>query len=154
MGLVFGCYEDSLTRFRPKLKNYGAINKMREVILQTMAFFLTFWAAIFLLSGSLGLSPEDIARLSKPQRDTQTELARNLSNQKADTLTGAVLLFAAFIFQIILFFLPVTWQRILGGNKKALVYGIVLSMIILILSGWLDIYLRRSIYENVTKILS
>jgi len=78
---------------------------MIKSIIQITAIILTLGASVFLIKSNFGLTPEVILKLSSSHVGYNSQMIKSLASQTADTKVGAILLFIAFICQLVSFFL-------------------------------------------------
>ena len=73
---------------------------MLRTAVQIGALALTLESAWFLARGSMGLTPAQIAELSRPKFGYNLEVAQSIAQQHADARVGTVLLLIAFALQL------------------------------------------------------
>jgi hypothetical protein len=104
------------------------------------------------LKGSLRLSAEDIARLASTYWNSNTEVARNLSRQKVDTLIGFAFLLLAFFSQLAGLSLPVVLDDYFPATAET-IGALCLSIILFLLGLYLSNVLGSKTYKRVETIL-
>ena len=73
---------------------------MVRTFIQVLALSLTLVASLFLLKANFGLSVKNIAEISSTRWDYNSEVARSLAQQQADTAVGFFYLLLAFGLQM------------------------------------------------------
>ena len=116
---------------------------MIRTFIQISSLFLTLEAALFLAKGNLGLSARAIAELASAKWDFNADLISNLSQQRADTWIGVLLLLIAFALQIVNAMWPMRWSDF-TVHKGATVYAVVISIVI----GFGAFYLSKQVARN------
>jgi hypothetical protein len=126
---------------------------MLRTFIQVVALTLTLSASVFLVKSSFVLSAKQIAGLSGTYWDYNLELAKNLSQQQADTRVGVLLLLSDFIFQMINLLWP---MRIcdFAVNRKGVIIAIIFSIIIIFIFLCLNKLLAARVTKNVENILT
>jgi|GEM_PF-3961947 len=106
---------------------------------------ITFVAAIFLSKSCLELKSE---RLLWRVQDSLA-IVEGMSHQRADTIVGTILLFAAFIWQMINLARPAIWLDLAGISGTELSVTLVLTMSLFVTCYYLSNHLGRRIYLRV-----
>lgn len=109
---------------------------MLRTALQVTAIGLTFFSAVFLLKGSLGLSAQDMVDLSVAGAiagmANNVDVAESLAKQNADTWVGFALLLLSFGFQMVDLFWPVR-SGDEGMRQAGALIGLCVSTIIFLI---------------------
>jgi len=100
-----------------------------RTFIQVTSLVLTLEAAFFLARGNLGLSAENIAELGKMKLDYNADVIWSLSEQRADTWIGVVLLLMAFSLQMANTLWQVRWVDF-AVSKRGAVLGVIVSAVI------------------------
>ncbi len=100
-----------------------------------IAATITFCGAIFVIAAAFRLTPDFIARLSSTTYEALSlERLRNLAEEKAYVVSGAILIFFAFLLQIVpLVLIQEEWQILDDHYKIAVYLAISLSIILVLL---------------------
>jgi len=125
---------------------------MIRTTIQFTAMWLTIVSAIFLIKGSLALSPQDILELSATKYGANLAVTANLAGQQADTRVGFAILVISFTLQLSVTFWEMKWGQF-STDKR----GVIISLAICALIFFVGVYIGRSLkhrtMKDVTKIL-
>ncbi|MBI4491016.1 MAG: hypothetical protein HY694_18195 [Deltaproteobacteria bacterium] len=113
-------------------------------LLQLAPICITFVAGFLLTKSSLELKVENIAWLVQ----NTFAIMENLCHQKADTVIGSVLLFIAFIWQMVNLTQPRLIRDFAGITWCSILLAIVLTLLLLGLSYFASKCLGKRIYSK------
>ncbi len=125
---------------------------MIRTFVQVFALLMIVESTIFLYKSTLLLKPSDIANLSRTKWDYDTQSAKDLSAQQADTKVGTVLLLLGLIFQFAHLLWPMSWNDF-KVNPKGVALAVLLSILIGAGSWIWSGKLRGKTDTEVTRIL-
>jgi len=126
---------------------------MVRSFMQVTALTLTLFASIFLVKSSLILSVKDIANLSSTYFNYNKHLMKSLSEQQSDTRIGSILLFLAFLLQMINLMVPERMSDS-GINRIGIIIAIVFSIIVLLVSLWASKFFTGKTVNATQNVLS
>ena len=104
---------------------------MCKVYIQFCSILATLISSLFLLKGSIGLSPKAIAELSSMKYRYNSDLVHTFSHQSVDTKIGVSLLILSFLLQLLQSFYPVSDSSQLK-NLKIILYALFSAIIVYI----------------------
>lgn len=125
---------------------------MLRTFIQVMALGLTLIATYFLLKSSLALSTKDIAELSTTYFNSNPYVAKNLSQQQADTRIGFANILLSFIAQTINLLLEKRWKDF-GVNRIGVIIAIFALILTFFISWHWSKYLSDTTQKDVENIL-
>lgn len=126
---------------------------MLYTLLQSLATILTLESAVFLTKGSLALTPQSIAGLSSTYFGFNRHLIRSLSNQKADTGMGSILLLLAFLLQMVTLWRGPTYGDLGSADRTGLTMGFVIGVLILLMALWTSSMYSSRLVKRVEDVL-
>jgi MFS superfamily sulfate permease-like transporter len=113
-------------------------------LVQLAPICITFVAGFFLSKSFLDLKVENIAWHAQDS----FVIMENLSHQKADTVVGSILLFVAFIWQMINLTRPVLIGDFAGIPSISALVAIILTLLLSVLCYFASKCLGKSIYSK------
>ncbi|MBI3364113.1 MAG: hypothetical protein HY033_04320 [Ignavibacteriae bacterium] len=125
---------------------------MLSTCIQVSAIVLTLGSAIFLIRGSLTLTPTTIARLSSTYFDANPEIPRNLCDQKADTIAGFSFPLFAFLLQLSNSLWPMRFKDF-DVHITGVLLGIIIPAVLIFAGFIISNALGNSLFQDVQKIL-
>jgi hypothetical protein len=108
---------------------------MLRTLIQATALIVTLIASFFWIRGSISLTAKDMASLARTFYGYNSTVVNNLAMQKADSLIAAFLLLMSFILQGVNMAWPMRFDDF-AVDKKGLVWAIIVSFFIFVLSYW------------------
>jgi hypothetical protein len=114
--------------------------------------FLTLISSFLLVKGTFNSNIEDIAKLASTGWGYNLSVARNLSEQQADTKVGFWLLLLSFVLQTVNSLWPMAYQDF-EINKNGLFLACVVSIIIFMFSVRVSISMANRSFSEVKSIL-
>ena len=121
---------------------------MLRTFIQFTALWLTLISAIFLAIGSISLSVEDIAALSKAKYGFNLDVANNLAQQQAFARVGLFILLLSLGFQMLL----MRWKDF-AINWKGIIFSIIFAVVILCLGFYAAKTLQDRTFRKTEIIL-
>ena len=106
---------------------------MFRTFIQVIALLLTVMSAIFLIRGVIGMTPKDMAELSRMNWEYSLSAARNLAKQKAGTIIGFVLLMSGLVLSLA----NLLWEMRICDFRvsyKGIILAVLVSIIIFLAS--------------------
>jgi hypothetical protein len=126
---------------------------MIRTFIQMSAMILTLAASVFLLKSNLGLTPNTIAKLSKPHLDyLSDEFVKTFSKQSADTRVGIVLLLLSFALQMGNALWPLRWKDF-GIDWHGVLISLGLCVIIITASDLYSRFLSKKLYKQSIEVI-
>ena len=124
---------------------------MIKAYLQSCLFLVTVIAALFLIRGIVGLPAQSIAGLLSTSNTTNLALIHALSQQRADIVTGIVLLLIGFLAQLLQnrYFISIYTQF---KNWKIIVFSIFSVLIVSICAYFIADIMAINFAQDVMKI--
>ena len=122
---------------------------MVRIVIQVAPLCITFVAAVFLARSTLQMKVENIAWI--PQNTLA--LIQNLSYQKADTLIGSILLFTAFILQMLNLTLATEIGEFSGIPITVALEAIIYTVTLFVICHLFAEYLRNNFYSRAVASL-
>jgi len=118
---------------------------MFRTFIQVTTLLVVLLSSYFLIRGTITLSAQDLAELSKPKWGYHLGVAKNLVHQRSDTKIGFSLLLLSFFLQLI----NMLWPMKIGDfavNKK----GVFLAFFI---ANSTSHFMSKVSYKKVESIL-
>ena len=125
---------------------------MLRTFIQVTAMCLALMSSFFLLKGGLGISAEQILRLSTaPYGEYNEEVAQSLTEQKSDTFVGFALLLGSFVLSLVNMLMPMYCDEF-AVNRRGLIAAMVVSALAFIAAYVTAEYLQCKWYREVQRI--
>ncbi len=124
---------------------------MVRTFIQVTALLHTFISAFFLIKGIIEMKSKDIAELSRPNWDSNP--ARNLTKQKADTVVGFVFLMLSFSLSLANLLWPMRWSDF-GINSYGLIIAVLICIVLFLGAYKASNILQQHYYHQVENILN
>jgi len=124
-----------------------------RTFIQVQALLLVLISSYFLIKGMLDISAKDLAELSKTKWGYNKAVTKNLTNQRAYTIVGFVLLLLSFLLQTVNLLWPMRY-RDFGISTIGVIMAVITSTIILLIAIKCSGFLQRIFYKDVMKVLN
>ncbi len=125
---------------------------MWRTFIQITALCLTLGSAFFLIKGVLFMPTKDIAQISSTYWNYNSNLVKNMTGSRADTIVGFFILLISFLFQMI----NSLWPMRIGDfevNKTGVVLGMMVSFLIVLVSYKTAGVIQSSNEKQVIRLL-
>lgn len=126
---------------------------MIRTFIQVTPITLMVISSIFLIKGTLMLTPKDIGKLSSTFVGYNKSLASTYSHQKSDTTFGVALILIASTLQLINLLWPIRWVD-LDINKLSVFLAVIFSIgvfyIALNCSNTLALKIQKDVADQLT----
>lgn len=116
---------------------------MLRTFIQVTALSFALMSSFFLIKGTFALSVKDMVELSLTKWGANTDVLRNLTFNRADTITGFFLLLFSFILQTINLLWPLRIGDF-GVNRN----GVILALIVSIMAFLIATYATKAIQKH------
>ncbi len=125
---------------------------MLRTFIQVMALGVTLISSFFLIRGTIFLSAENIAEVSRSKWDYNLDVARNLTQSHVDTKIGFCFILLGFILQLINQLWPMRVSDF-DVNRTGVLLAVMTSLMLLLI-GWCASHaLQENSYKKVEQIL-
>jgi len=125
---------------------------MFRTFIQVTTLLVVLLSSYFLIRGTITLSAQDLAELSKPKWGYHLGVAKNLVHQRSDTKIGFSLLLLSFFLQLI----NMLWPMKIGDfavNKKGVFLAIIASILVFFMILSTSHFMSKVSYKKVESIL-
>ena len=122
---------------------------MVRTCIQITALSLVLMSSYFLVKGVICISAQDMIKLSQSTYGgTYMRIAKNLAQQKADTIVGFVLLLTSFFFSLINFLWPMQIDDS-DVNRNGVILAGLVSIVIFPVSYKVCNVLQQYYYQGI-----
>ena len=125
---------------------------MIRTYIQVTALLLVLLSSLLLIKGKITLSVESLAELSKSKWGYNLDVAKSLTQERADTIVGFVILLFSLFLQVANMLWPMRWADF-ATNKNGVILALVTSVIISCIAFVSSNILQQKFYKQVTTIL-
>lgn len=125
---------------------------MFRTFIQCAAFLQAAMSAVFLIKAGIGMSAKDMAELATMRWDCSSPVLKNLTQQRADTIVGFLLLLSSVVLQSLHWLLPFGIDD-LGIDRKGVIIAFAAAIPIWIVARRLSCNLKRKWYTQAEDIL-
>jgi len=124
---------------------------MFKTFLQFTSIITVLLSSIFLVLGSLSMSPKNILDLSGTYWGSSPYAAKSYCSQKADSIVGTLLLLISFALQVWVVYLPAYMDD--SVNRKGVVLAIIVSVVCFVVGLVSSNFLQNYYYKQISEIL-
>ena len=125
---------------------------MIRTYIQITALLLVLLSSLLLIKGKITLSVESLAELSKSKWGYNLDVAKSLTQERADTIVGFIILLFSLFLQVANMLWPMRWSDF-ATNKKGIILALVTFAIISCIAYVSSNILQQKLYKQVTDIL-
>ena len=121
---------------------------MIRTYIQVTALLLVLLSSLLLIKGKITLSVESLAELSKSKWGYNLDVAKSLTQERADTIVGFVILLFSLFLQVANMLWPMRWADF-ATNKNGVILALVTSVIISCIAFVSSNILQQKFYKQV-----